>query len=113
MNIGRWLVHSVSRKRRTGEGAKGDPTFGAVDTIRCRVEKRAKRVRGADGVEVVSEFSLVTSTLNVSEHDVFWFPAIAGEAADVVGDTSTGRTPIAVERATTISGQAPFVTVYF
>lgn len=114
MNIGRWLVHSVSRAKRTGDtGSKGDPAYGAPSSIRARVEKRSRRVTDARGNDVVSEYSMATDRLDVALDDVFWFPAIAGEAADTVGDLDKGRTPITIERATTLRGQAPFVVVFF
>jgi len=56
---------------------------------------------------------MATDRLDVALDDVFWFPAIAGEAADTVGDLDKGRTPITIERATTLRGQAPFVVVFF
>ena len=114
MRITHFLVHEVSRAKRTGElNTKGDPSYGQSSKIKCRVEKRHKRVVDGSGNEVLSEFSLVTDTLDVAVSDAFWFPVVAGEPADTVGDLDKARSPISIERATTLVGQAPFVVVYF
>lgn len=113
MRILSWMVHRVTRKQRTGSNAKGDPTYGAATAIKARVEKTRKRVLDAVGMETVSEFTMATDTLDVSLSDVFWFPSISGEPADDTSNANAGRMPIAIDRATTKTGQALFVVVYF
>ena len=113
MNVGSWMVHRVTRKQRTGSNAKGDPTYGAATLIRARVEKVRQRVSNAEGMQVTSEYAMATTTMDVSISDLFWFLSIAGEPADSTSNANLARIPVAVDRATTKTGHAPFVMVYF
>lgn len=113
MRLTPWMVHSVTRKKRTGSNSKGDPIYGAATKIRARVEKTRKRVLDSVGQEVVSEYTMATEKLDVSLSDMFWFPSIAGEPSDDTSNANTARLPIAIDRATNKSGQAIFVVVYF
>lgn len=113
MRITSWMIHRVTRKKRTGSNAKGDPTYSLATSIKARVEKTRKRVLDAVGMETVSEFTMATTMLDVSLSDVFWFPSIGGEPADDTSNPNAGRLPVAIDRATTKVGQPVFIVVYF
>jgi hypothetical protein len=63
----RWFVHTVTVETFQGAGAYGD-VFAAPVTLAppngCWVDNARKVVRNKDGVEVVSETSVATSTVN-------------------------------------------------
>jgi hypothetical protein len=112
VDVSSWLVHVCTKKSRVGLGVKGDPAFGAASTFRARVEKKRSTVRSADGRETVTSHVLVTTT-PINPDDVVWFPSIAGEAADDTTTIDAGRTPLAVEVATTKGGAGHLWQVYF
>ena len=114
MNVNSWLVHTVSRKQRSAGtgGAKGDPGYGALQTIKARVEKKRVIIRDQDGREAYSDASLMTN-VEIKLTDVFWLPSIAGEAADNTALTNAGRKPVSIEVATDKSGNASLWRAYF
>lgn len=67
--ISRWFVHTVTVETFLGSSAYGD-VFAAPVVLAppngCWVDNARKVVRNKDGVEVVSETTLATSTTNVS-----------------------------------------------
>jgi hypothetical protein len=112
MLIGAWLIHTVTRKRRSGIGSKGDPSFGSATTVRARVEFTRKLVRSSDGKEVVSTSSM--ALLDEPQHDdIYWLPSVAGSPADDTASDDAGRTPISITGAVTKLGSQRLWMVYF
>jgi hypothetical protein len=105
--ISSWLVHTVTRKRRTGVGVKGAPVYGAATTHSARVEKTRKIVRSSDGRELVIEYEMAMLD-EVKEDDQFWFPSINGEPADDTSNNDKARVPKFVQTARDKSGLRGF-----
>lgn len=67
--VSRWFVHTVTVETYQGAGAYGD-IFNAPVILAppngCWVDNARKVVRNKDGLEVVSEASIATSTANFS-----------------------------------------------
>jgi hypothetical protein len=115
MLISAWLIHTVTRARvssGTTPTGKGDPTYAAQDTIAARVERQKRKVSRGDG-EVVDTTHVMATDAEVRMTDVFWFPSIAGEAADDVTAMSRGRRPVSVVCATNKLGTQALWQVYF
>lgn len=112
MDIRSWLVHTCTKKSRTGAGAKGDATYGTPTTFKARVEKSRAGTRSAQGKETEHEFVLLTN-IEILIDDVIWFPSIAGEEADDLDDINDARTPINVEVVTDKAGITKVWQVYF
>lgn len=110
-----WMIHQVQRRRRTTSapvGDYGDPSYTAQIPIMARLEKRRATVRRGDGETVTAEYVMATLE-ECRMSDVFWFPSIAGEAADDTTDLGAARRPVAIEVATTKSGAESLWQVYF
>ena len=112
MNVTSWMVHTCTKKSRTGTGTKGDPVFGSPATFKARVEKARATSRFAGGRESQHTYVLVTET-QILPDDVVWFPSISGEPADDTSNLSAGRTPQTVETATTKPGAQKLFQVFF
>ena len=112
MLLGSWLVHSVTRKQRTGVSSKGDPTYGSATTFAARVEFKRKLVRKSDGVEVACVGSFTTQT-PVKYDDIFWLPAVGSSPADDTTSTDAARQPLQIESAETKDGTQFLWQVYF
>lgn len=112
MLIAPWLIHTVTRARRTGVSSKGEPTYGAQDTVRARVEFIQRLARSAEGKEIISncEMALLDRPLY---DDVFWLPSIAGSVADDTSSQSAGRTPVQIKGATSKLGTQQLWIVSF
>lgn len=109
-----WFVHTLTRKRITGTTptGKGDPTLGTADLVVGRLEKRRILTKRGDGQEVFAQHVFATQT-EVKMTDVFWFPAISGEAADDTTLASRARRPLSIDIATTKTGLEQLWQVYF
>jgi hypothetical protein len=112
MLIGPWLVHSVTRKRRTGVSSRGDPTFGSASTVRARVERKRTMVRDAGGKEVVSSARMALLD-EPRLDDLYWLPSIGGETADDTTSDDAARSPLSIEVATNQTGNQKLWMVYF
>lgn len=112
MLMGSWLVHTVTRKRRTGNNDDGTPAYGSAETLQARVEKRVAFMRNPDGKEVRVQHRIVVVE-PVSYDDVFWLPSINGEPADDTSSMDDGRSPAAVEMAMNKPGLLGFSVVGF
>lgn len=114
MFLAPWFIHTVTMARlsTSPNTGKGDPTYAAQTTIAARVEKVRKRVTRADGVEVMSTHVFATD-VECRTSDRFWFPSIAGEAADDVTVAARGRRPLQVVVATDKLGLQSLWQVYF
>lgn len=112
MLIGSWLIHTVTRKRRTGINASGDPSYGSTSTIAARVEFKTRMVKDASGKEIVSTCEMaVLDRPNLD--DMFWLPAIAGSTADDTSSDDAARTPVAITGATNKLGTQQLWMVFF
>jgi hypothetical protein len=108
-----WFCHAVSFKRRTGvNSVDGTPAYGALGTIRARVEKKTKLMRGKDGKDVQVGHVMATVTA-VLYDDEFWFPAIGAEPADDTSSPDNARTPLAIQTATDRAGRQVMFEVGF
>lgn len=113
MLIGGWLIHQVTRTRRTGVGSSADPAYaGPRVLVRARVEFKQRLVRGAEGKEVISqcEMALIDEP---RYDDIYWLPSIAGSVADLVTDIDAGRSPVSIAGATNKLGTQRLWMVYF
>ena len=108
----RFFCHTLSLRRRTGANAKGDPTFGDLETFRGRVERSSSFVINPKGEEVAAQHVLATSTVLHFE-DLVWFPSILGEPADDTTSNSAGRSPVSITGATNRRGTKGLWQVYF
>jgi hypothetical protein len=112
MLVSSWMIHRLTRKRRTGLGSKGDPVYGPAEFVMARAEFVMKMVRGADGKEVVS--SCTVTMLDAPKiDDVYWFPSIAGSVADDTANGDAGRSPISVAGASNKLGSQHLWMAYF
>lgn len=112
MNIAGWLVHSVTRKQRTGTGSKGDPTYGGATTVAARIEKTIKQVRTVDGRVLTTAWRMVTLE-PIRVDDKFWLPSIAGESADDTANDNASRSPLQIATATDKVGRTSHWECYF
>lgn len=107
-----WLIHTVTRKRRTGNNSDGTPSYGSADTIKVRVEKKRKFIRLPSGKELLIQYEMVFDG-EVRYDDVFWFPSIAGEAADDTTNADAARAPALVFTSTNKNGTQYITTTSF
>lgn len=112
MLLGGWLIHSVTRKQRTGVNSKGDATYGSATTLPARVEFKRRLIRKADGVEVAC-VGLFSTQTPVKYDDIFWLPAVGGSPADDTASHDAARQPLQIESAETKDGTQMLWQVYF
>ncbi len=112
MLISSWLIHSVTRKRRTGITTAGDPSYGSTTTVAARVEFVQRKLRSAEGKEVVSTCEMAM-TEEPRYDDLYWLPSIAGTTADDTASDDAGRTPLSIKGATNKIGTQRLWMIYF
>lgn len=56
------LVHTITRKPYTGKDSFGDPTYGAAETYRARIEGHSRLIRRPDGKELESHRQVFVDT---------------------------------------------------
>lgn len=91
------MIHTVTRKLRTGMGAGGAPTFASATTIAVRLEKQVNEVKDGDGRVRVSQNHLISET-EFFVSDRVWLPG-----ADT-GDDNKSEDVLAVKQAETTGG---------
>lgn len=107
-----WLIHTCTRKQRTGVSSKGDPQYGAATTFKARVEKKRAVIKQANGEEVQTQYVLATTTA-IAYDDKIWLPDIAGDGADDTADDDDANMPVSVEVATDKIGNRKVYLVRF
>lgn len=110
MNVTGWMVHIVTRKRRTGTNADGTPSYGAAETLRARVEKNTRLLRLANGKEAMVSHRICLA-VEARYDDVFWLPSINGEPADDTASMDAARTPALVAMSSDKAGRTSLTFV--
>lgn len=96
MNLDHLMTETITYAPFTGRDGDGKPTFSAQVTATARVEERTKRVRDADGKEVITSTQVAT-TAAIKTQDRVWLPG-----ADTT-KANEGRKPVAFSRASTLT----------
>jgi hypothetical protein len=104
MDVSSWLVDTVYTKAPTGSGSDGDLTYGSAVAIPSRVESAVRIMKLANGMEFVSNHTIVTEQELTTSH-MIWLP---GENPS----TSEGQRPKLIKSAAVKDGSYRFYEVY-
>lgn len=105
MNVAPRLTHTINYALQASLGTHGDPTFGAPQSIRARVEHKQQLVIGANQQEVMSDTWMVTR-VEIPLTARVWLPGAS------TSDPSQARKPITTRKADTFGGYELFETYF-
>ena len=55
MNLDNWMVNTVTVKPLLSRDGDGVPTYGTAVKVKCRFERRTRRVLNSEGQEVTTD----------------------------------------------------------